>query len=498
MSWRSIEIPQRRSVRKLSMVRCQSALFVLISGCLLAACGGDSSSGGSESGGGGQGGGQTPGQVVVLRGGERMAWDQVAPSVQVARSYTYRLFIDGVQSAMTSVRCDDVRTSAGYECSGLLPAMSVGQHSLEVAAITGATQSASSAPLLVRVGIGSSTGGALQTSTTEMGLSNNPGGCIATASTVCYDAIMIASGLGKVAEVAWVPGDRAFFIENGDRILEIRADGVTPRAALDRESADSRLVSLVPAQDFDRTHLVYVGWSEPASGGQEVFRITRYREVQGIFGEGATIVANLPIPAQAHVPIGVDDHGLVYVALPASSNGPDGSGSVLRFEPSGVVPSTNPLSSPVVASGYAAPSGLAWDVNNRQMWLAGSDPGMAGSLVILPISANGRVGQLTIPMLGLSGPNNDAGASLPAISISATGQRDSRLWLVQQPGDVYRGVSRPGSSTLVRMPMDALGIAQTISESPTGRVLVVTGPTATTNGTSIWQLVPSQVAKVAQ
>jgi hypothetical protein len=426
-----------------------------------------------------------------------VAWDQVAPSVQVARSYNYRLFVDGVQAAMTSVRCDDIRTSTGYECSGLLPAMSAGQHSLEVAAVGGATQSASSAPLLVSVGIGSSTGGALQANTTEMALSNSPGGCVATASTVCYDAVMIASGLGQIADLAWVPDERAFFIENGERVREIRADRVTPRSALDRGSANSRLVSLVTAQDFNQTHFVYVGWSELASGGQEVFRITRYREVQGILGEGATIVANLPIPAQAHVPIGVDDHGLVYVALPAALNNPDVSGSVLRFDPSGVVPSTNPLSSPVVASGYASPSGLAWDTNNRQMWLAGSDAGIAGPVVTLPISANGQVGHLTVPMLGLS-DSNDASSSLPAISISASGQRDPRFWLVQQPGSVYRGILHAGGSTFIRMPMDALGVARTVSESLTGRILVVTGQTDTPNGTSIWQLVPSSVAGVAQ
>ena len=152
MRLRVTQIPSRCSAGKFRMTRCRPLLFALISGSLIAACGGSSPT--SPSGGGGSegGGGGTPalGQVIVLKGGERMAWDQAAASVQVARAYTYRLFIDGVQSALTDVRCSDTRTSAGYECSGLLPSMAVGQHGLEIAAVSANMQSAVSAPILVR------------------------------------------------------------------------------------------------------------------------------------------------------------------------------------------------------------------------------------------------------------------------------------------------------------------------------------------------------------
>ena len=172
MGLRSIESPNDAASGKLRMARYQSVLFILILGCLTVACGGDdSSSSGGESGGGGQGGGgQVPGQVVPIRGGERIAWDQAAPSVQAARGYSYRLFIDGALSSITDIRCSDTRTSAGYECSGLLPGMSAGQHSLEVAALAGSAQSASSVPLLVRVGSASVTGVPVVSSSTGFGI----------------------------------------------------------------------------------------------------------------------------------------------------------------------------------------------------------------------------------------------------------------------------------------------------------------------------------------
>jgi hypothetical protein len=411
-----------------------------------------------------------------------MAWDQVASSAQVARTYTYRLFIDGVLSAMTDIRCNDTRTSAGYECSGLLPNMPAGQHTLEVAAVAGALQSASSVPLLVQVGIGSTT--ATQTSSTGAGF---------------YDARLVATGLTAVTDLTWVPGERAFFIEDGERIREIRADALTQQPALDRESSNARFISLTAAPDFDRTHVLFVGWSEVADAGREAFHVTRYREVDGRLGEGATIVTGLPIPANAHVPIGVDNQGLLYVALPApaSNGGPtDGSGSLLRFDSDGAVPSTNPLSSPVVASSYSTPSALAWDKSNRQMWLAGADAHLNSSVLTLPISTDGQVGQLTDPALAYPDRMTDA-VSLPAIAIGAAVRGESRLWVVQEPGSVYRG-SAPVRTVLTRIRMDGMGTAQTIVESPTGGLWVVTGPTGSRGQTSVWRVVPTDPSLAVQ
>src|SRR5262245_46859966 len=122
------------------MAQCRSALFLLLAGFLIAACGGDSSSqpsGGENTPQPPASGQPSPGPMVPIKGGERIAWDQAASSAQVARSYTYYLFIDGYRSVLANASCTDSRSGAGYECAAPLPSMAAGPHTLEVMAVSG-------------------------------------------------------------------------------------------------------------------------------------------------------------------------------------------------------------------------------------------------------------------------------------------------------------------------------------------------------------------------
>jgi hypothetical protein len=133
------------------MTRTQRIHFALIFCALIAACGGDRPTSPDRISDRDEDSVPSAGQPVVIRSGARMAWDQAAPSVQAARAYTYRLFVNGALSTLTDTRCDDRRTDSGYECSGVLPAMPVGQHTIEIAAVSGSVQSITSVPLTVRV-----------------------------------------------------------------------------------------------------------------------------------------------------------------------------------------------------------------------------------------------------------------------------------------------------------------------------------------------------------
>jgi len=123
-------------------------LFVL--SCFLAvACGGNSVSGPTRSEGGGGGNTENPGQAITVRGGERLVWDQVAISVQAVQSLTFTLWVDGAAMPLTSVSCNNTRTAAGYECSGGLPSMAPGRHSLELSAIATGRESTRSSPIAI-------------------------------------------------------------------------------------------------------------------------------------------------------------------------------------------------------------------------------------------------------------------------------------------------------------------------------------------------------------
>src|SRR6185503_9554793 len=68
------------------------------------------------------------GPPVVLRGGERLGWDQPASSGTNPSFYTYIMYVDGWANTLTDVNCEG-SASSRLTCSSLLPWMSPGRHS---------------------------------------------------------------------------------------------------------------------------------------------------------------------------------------------------------------------------------------------------------------------------------------------------------------------------------------------------------------------------------
>jgi hypothetical protein len=130
------------------------APLILPSLVLAAACGGNSVSGPTRSEGGG-GGTLNPSQAVTLRGGERLAWDQVATTFQAVQALTFTLWVDGAPNRLTGVSCSNVRSSNGYECAGGLPSMAPGLHNIELSAISSGRESGRSPAMAVMMAGGS-------------------------------------------------------------------------------------------------------------------------------------------------------------------------------------------------------------------------------------------------------------------------------------------------------------------------------------------------------
>ena len=89
------------------------------------------------------------GAPTAINGGERLAWMQNADSVRSLRAHAFRLYLDGKYATLADVRCNETQTSAGYECSGLLPRMTAGRHSLEIVSVFNGIESPRSAPIIV-------------------------------------------------------------------------------------------------------------------------------------------------------------------------------------------------------------------------------------------------------------------------------------------------------------------------------------------------------------
>src|SRR5215204_5138249 len=94
------------------------------------------------------------GSPVVLRGGERLGWDQPAAPGTNPSFYGYIMYVDGWANTLSNVSCDG-SASSRFNCSSLLPSMSPGRHSLTLVASQGDAMSAPSRALQVAVVVAS-------------------------------------------------------------------------------------------------------------------------------------------------------------------------------------------------------------------------------------------------------------------------------------------------------------------------------------------------------
>ena len=338
------------AITALGVVACLAVFAV--------ACGGADDSGGNDTGSDG----------LPVKGGERLAWEQNADSVQSLRAHTYRLYVDGNGTTFADVRCSETPSSGGYGCSGLLPGMPAGRHSLELTSIVNGVESPRSAAIVVMLATSTTSATALApaVSPTAVAAANSvTSACVVTSSSgKCFDGRVLANGLDSPSALSPTSDGRLFFIEGNNRVRAIDRDVLVPEPVLELPNPDARFVGLAVDQEFERTRSVFVAWTELNRDGMSSLNVTRYRELQNRLAEGATIMSGVAIPPDAVAPLALDREGLLYVGLP---------GAVLRVTRDGLVPSSNPRASPIVAETRAAPTALAVDSSGQRVWLAGRE-----------------------------------------------------------------------------------------------------------------------------
>jgi hypothetical protein len=369
-----------RCLREIARSRPAAAACVAVA-LLASSCGGDKQNPpkpGNPTGPAPPTSGPDPG-VIQIRGGERLGWTHMASSADAIRAHSFRLFIDGAEAALSDTRCSTTAADGGYECSGRLPTMAPGQHSLELASIVSGQQSARSQALTV-VMAASFEAAALESTVSAADLANSD------------ESTPIASGLANVewlslspdgAILLFVEGRRAVRAIEGDRLVDTPAFALGPPA--------DAIVGMAIDPAFETTRAVYLAWTELQRDGSRALSLTRFRYVGATLGEGATIVTGLPVPEGASAPLAVDGEGLVYLALPSLDAsrraGREGAwnGFIVRFGPDGRVPDANRAASPILAVGFSRPSSIAVDHGNRRLWAAGMRSGEEHALVTLAL-----------------------------------------------------------------------------------------------------------------
>jgi hypothetical protein len=472
---------------------------VAVLACLLAAsCGGDDSPDRGEPSGSGD-------TSVTIRGGERIEWDQPTNSPQIAASYTFALYVDGTPASLSDVRCANERSAGGVVCSGRLPPLARGRHSLELTAAASGGESDRSLPLSVNVSsliasvADAASGADAANASRDLAASTGAIACTDVAPQECYQPRLLASFATEVTSLVGTK-DRLFFVEGDTRVRVIEGDTLEAMPALTMDGA--RIAGLAIPPDFERSHLVFVAWSEPSDNGSEVLHISRYRELQGVLGEGAVIVTGLPLAPGERAALAIDRDAFVYVALPASG-GPTGgaasNGAILRFNPDGTVPDVNPYQSPIIAHGYDHPASLVWDDGTRSLWLSGSDSRWSSPVSTLQIEPDARRQWPWLPAQAESLASQSPAHGFPLLAVT-TGSDQGRsryLWLAEGSESLARaalaaGRRSPGRAAAIAF--DQLGGVVAITDDRADQLIVVTRrPLSSGIDTwGIWRLSPAQ------
>ncbi|HSL22776.1 MAG TPA: hypothetical protein VK886_14685 [Vicinamibacterales bacterium] len=395
-------------------------------------------------------GGTNGGDGERISGSERLGWLQNAPSRQVLDSYDYAAYIDNQRVALAKPACA-VFSDGVYDCSTPLPSMTTGRHTLELIASSAGLDSERSPQLVVIVGTGVQS--ATPSDTASQAASGDTASVEPTAparhcvesSDECYDLELVADNLPRDARApVALPDERILVVTEADRILSFAAEERI-ELAVDRPCAppaSSRIAALAVDPDFARSRRLFVAWHCETGAGATQLLIVRYRELNGVLGEGAAVYRQAVRPGTRSLVAVASDRTLFIAAAGRSS------WSLLRVDPDGSAARGNLARSPVVLN-VPVVTGLSSDPESGLTVLA-MDQGpllvarTTPRVVVTRVAADASVGSpVSVAVASLPWPREPA-SDVPTVFIGgAAGLR--RLRLAASDGRILaRGVADLG------------------------------------------------------
>ncbi len=320
------------------------------------------------------------GSPVSITGRERIGWDQPAADADILGSLRFAIYVDNIRNEMADASCSSTPGTAGFPCSGLLPPMTSGAHTLQIAAFGGPdgaiVEGDRSGPLQVIVSAALSSATAAQAEWQS-------GTTQPTHDGVRLRIEKLAEQLDRPADAAFAPDGRLFVAERGQ--VRVLASGIlqdAPALSLPVDDPSQRLLSIAFDPDFERTRFVFALQTIDSRDGPVVF-LARYRELRGALGQRAVLFQSVVEDdgnASAMLRFG-PDHKL-YVVIGSNQ----ATGKVFRLNPDGTMPADQTGTTPAVAGGVVSAQGLVWDPRAPLLWIVDSDSN-AGHLSGVSMSA---------------------------------------------------------------------------------------------------------------
>ena len=244
----------------------------------------------------------------------------------------------------------------------------------------------------------------------------------------CYQVRLRAHGLQQVTSLASTSNGDLFVVEAGQRVRFVDAENALDSVTLESPERH-RITDVAVGPDFASTRHLYVGVTHPDAGITQNFSIVRYRYVHGRMGEAAVIVAGLPVVNSQSPRMTIDRVGRIYVAMPAG----DGTlrdpyaGMILRFNADGTTPEKARAASPILAAGFAIPTGLTADAES--IWALGFDRSLSNAVGRLPLDEPPDTGAQALPELLSTDGGFTQSTGTRLISLGVSPEASQRQWL---------------------------------------------------------------------
>jgi glucose/arabinose dehydrogenase len=322
--------------------------------------------------------------------------------------FRYRLFVDDSASDMLDVRCAQLRAEGTAACSGRLPSIGAGRHTLTLMTVSSSgVESERSSAIEVLVLRSSSS---LVTSDgfySTVGTSSAAGTAASVKSAVDEgieptDGLRlqtVSAGLKEPTDLAVTPDRRVLVAERRGDVRVVSNGVLQPRPAItlnDVSAGDGAgLLGLAIDPAFDKNHYVYCVYTTDRG-----FRVARFREAGGTLGERAILLDGVTSAAQAAAALRFGPDSKLYVSFDDSGDvsraGDLGSfnGKVLRFNPDGSVPPDQAGLTPVYVADVSAARAFDWAPRGH-FWIAeGSSEGSGVLDAVVDESRTGRRGRI--------------------------------------------------------------------------------------------------------
>jgi glucose/arabinose dehydrogenase len=322
--------------------------------------------------------GNPSGDVSVMPGA-RLGWLQPAADATELASLQFALYIDGGRTTLAGATCSESGSGPDFECSAVLPSLSTGTHTLELASfvIDGTTTLESPRSPALRV---------VAAATSRF---SNASTLLVTAEQVQLTLAPVAENLQLPSDLAFAP-DGSIFIAERRGVVRLIEDGdlvEAPALDLSREitNPEGGLLAIALDSKFAENGLMYALYVVDALRNGLEFTLARFRFVDGTFGERAVLLDRTRASASgASGALRVGSDGKLYVALDSASDTRIAAsfatynGKVLRINTDATTPDDQPGSNPIYSFEHPQPLALDWQPSSGTMWVVdkvGADAG---------------------------------------------------------------------------------------------------------------------------